>query len=163
MERPNRSILCGGRFDNGSSPGTGFLDSLRIKVEGNIMSKAEDGTPISGILGPEAGETLAVRDRRNQDFNPPIAWGLGKEWERDGGINTRAGHPKRDGISARQNEVAGCEASYPPTLSTLNLGVAHLRAPITERKLPTEAVAIRLGWKRAQKAQERLISLLVLF
>lgn len=84
------------------------LDFLRvccIKVGGNIMSKAEDGAPISGILEPEAGETLAVRDRdetKTPTHQSPggAGKGMGARWR----INTKAGHPERGGSSARQDE-----------------------------------------------------------
>lgn len=62
-----------------------FRESLCIKVEEKIMSKPKTGSPISGMLGPEACETLVVRDKRNQDSGPPISWGQGKEWKREGG------------------------------------------------------------------------------
>lgn len=68
-------------------------------------------------------------------------------------INIRAGHPEKDDISARQDEVAGCEAPFPPTLSKLNLGMAHLRAPFIGHSCSPEVVATRLGWKRAEKKQ----------
>lgn len=53
--------------------GLDFRESLCASRSKKKSCQAEDGTPISGIFGPKASETLAVRDRRNQDSCLPLA------------------------------------------------------------------------------------------
>lgn len=96
--------------------------------------KAKDWTSISGILVPEAGETVVVRDRRNQDSYPPIAWGQGRERKRDGGSTQELGIQKETAILRDRMKLMDAEPLYfPPTLSILNPGTAHGRVPVTER------------------------------